>query len=172
MHTSVHMYACVYVYIYAYTCRPLGSGGDTWRSACSYQLEAMAADGAQLEVLATNMEHLGQLLKQILQKDSFIEVRSNYAGHDGEKVLKREIVEEVARCIAVKKQKMHEHFVKMTMLKPVLENAAQLEYALKTWELTDGDLKAAVQRMELVHNGSSPIQTALAWRSLEIYAIL
>ena len=118
----------------------------TWRL-----LEAMAAGGAQLEVLSTNMEHLGQLLKQILQKDSFMEVRSNYAGHDGEKVLKREVVEELARCLAVKMQKTHEHSVKMTMLKRVLKSAAQLEFALKTWKITDGDIKAALERMELVY---------------------
>ena len=72
-------------------------------------------------------------------------------GHDGEKVLKREIVEEVARCIAAKMLKSHGFKVKMSMLKPVLENADQLEFAFKTQELTKEDLTAAVQKMKLLY---------------------
>ena len=111
----------------------------------------MAPRGDQLEAMATNMKFHGDLLQKILNKDTFMEVRSNYMGPDGEAVLKRQVMEELARCIAVKMQKSHEFRVKMTMLKPVLENQAQLEFALKTLELTTKDLTAAVQKMELLH---------------------
>ena len=112
---------------------------------------ATGGDHAAAEAMAKNLQFHGDMLLKILEKNTFMEMRSNYMGHDGEKVLMREIVEEIARCSAVKMQKSHEFFVKMTMLKPVLQNAAQLEFAQKTLELKKEDLTAAVQKMKLLY---------------------
>ena len=111
----------------------------------------MAASGEQFEAMATNLQALADLLQAILQKDSYMEKRGNFQGHDAELVFLREIVEQLARCSAVKMQKSHAFDVKMAMLEPVLENEAQLEFALKTQKLTKKDLTAAVERMKLLH---------------------
>ena len=91
------------------------------------------------------------LLQRLLEKMSYMEKRGNFQGHDGDKVLKRELVEEIARCSAVKLQKSHFFKVKITMLKLVLENEEILEFAKKTLKLTREDFTAALDRMKLLH---------------------
>ena len=68
---------------------------------------AVVADGAQSEALSTNMQHIEELLQKVQEKVSFMEKRSNYMGHDAEMVLKRELVQECAQCLAVKMQQIH-----------------------------------------------------------------
>ena len=125
----------------------------TWEvvGADGAQPEAKVADGAQPEALSTSMQHIEELVQKIQEKASFMEKRSNYMGHDAEMVLKRELVQECAQCLAVKMQQIHAHGVKMAMLQPVRSNAAQLEFASKTWKITEADIKAALERMELLH---------------------